>query len=350
MATMLVLGLVVAQAAILAEPLTLKSLSDSVNAQDRKWEDLTIDYRCDIAPTDLKVPRSKYQLRWVVTRDGMERVTRKSQQQDGTGHLEEAAYDGRHYMTFDSQRVGSGSVGQQIAQFLSQSLSPKRFGLYVTGQEVGKPITLGQWLTMPESHCKIESQSDDEVTVFGADPMAKGMSLKLVLAKKFNYRPIRLELSDDKGLLTVIDNLNYRAVTANGSTIWFPSRGEWHGFDPATRKVVSVVHYTLTNVEVDRHPNPDEFVLQYPAGCLLLNTDTSETYYTTAATTTSDPPAFTRKLMSMAEHDRLPDTAIVPTSEWSSLRLVSIVLTTAVMICLAMLLARRRYARVEHSA
>lgn len=304
-----VLGRLCAQEAI-----TVADIGKAIATQETSWDDLSAEslFELWVPKADTWVIQDRWvQCRWVVTSDGRERVTRQHPTGGGvrrTGKwIEEASFNGEIYMSSSNQNDGSGSVGHQVEQFLGMSHSPKAFGLYVTGLEIGRPISLGQFLALPEAQVQIVARSDDSIVVRGNDPMAVGMTLTMRLDKEFGYRPSRIELRDAKGILTIFDEIEYQNLSTARGAMWFPTKGVWRGFHPTTRTEVSQLRYRLTRIDVDRHPSADEFVLTYPKGAMLLNTDARETIYLTADTSARDAPLFKGKTMSLEEHDRLAE-------------------------------------------
>ena len=59
-------------------------------------------------------------------------------------------FNGEIYTTWDSQSVGSGTVGHNVHGFLHNPESPRRFGLCVTGFEVGHPVRVAEFLSIPD--------------------------------------------------------------------------------------------------------------------------------------------------------------------------------------------------------
>lgn len=63
------------------------------------------------------------------------------------------------------------------------------------------------------------------------------------------------------------------------------------------------MRYVAEEIHVDRHPEQSAFVLTYPKGALILNTDTGEGRFLTQDTVTADVPQFKGKTTSFEQHD-----------------------------------------------
>ncbi len=293
-------------------PEGINAIADALRRQDHAWDDLTVSYKAE-----LWTPSSggSYQyahttrFRWVITSQRWEKITRITPggpgRAEGESDWEETvAFNGELYMGRDSQNQGSGTIGRKVNNLLNDAISPKTFGLVVTGQEISQPISPANFLTMKKANAKVVRTERTQVIVRGDDPVAEGYTLNLWLDPAMGYRPVQIESRDRKGLHSLIGELTYRCVKGARGDFWFPVSGILHGVKSATREFGNQVHYHLENLETDRHPSRDEFLLTYPKGALILNTDTGKSGYLTAATTKDDLPEFKGKLMSVAEHDQ----------------------------------------------
>jgi hypothetical protein len=290
----------------------LEDIADQLRRQWNAWQDISIEYTCEVwspvAPGEYRLLHSK-QMSWSVTRDGWERIRRVSERSgadaDGNAWVEEAAFNGDVYMTYDSQNAGSAAVGRQYEQFLNITYSPKIFGLYVAGLELGLPVDVPAFLRSPEASAAIVGEDEDAVVVEGRDPFAVGDTIKLWLDQTVDFNPVTIESRDSKGLLSTYDDIKYEKYEGRSGEFWFPVKGVWHGINPTDRSPGNDMRYELTVMTVDQGLTPRDFTLAYPKGALLLNTDTGETLYTSQDTLPEDAPLFRGKTITMAQHDRL---------------------------------------------
>ena len=242
---------------------------------------------------------------WTVTKDGRELVRRETVRSPGggrDGHIDAASFDGEYYMNLSNQAEGSGGVGHQSDSFLMTLDSPKGFGLVVTGLELGMPMRVQEFVQRDQATITVDATTDT-VVVEGADPLADGFHLRLVLSPVYGFRPIRIESRDSKGLYTTWDIKEYQEVVGIRGSFWFPKRVERHGYRPSPREVGTISTFSLDKIECDRHPDRREFRFSYPRGALIVSSDTGEGFYLTADSTPEDVPGFKGKQMSYSEHD-----------------------------------------------
>jgi len=129
--------------------------------------------------------------------------------------------------------------------------------------------------------------------------------LKLTLDADYGYRPIEIEVRDERGLLSTYKEIEYEKHAGKRGDFWFPRKGSWYGVNPEDRSPGTRMDYTLTNIAIDQSPDQQDFQLTYPEGTLLLNTDTGETRYAAAEVGLGDLINATGKTISMQEHDRM---------------------------------------------
>jgi hypothetical protein len=159
----------VRNAAAVNDRAELRRIASLLQRQDGAWDDLFVKYRWELwvpaAPSESDDARGPGRLRrlqfmeWQVTRRGWERVQRLTPAPfapatAGDQRIEEASFNGTHYMTFSSQNAGSGSIGRQPMHFLNISESPKSFGIFVTGLEIGHPMTLSECLLSDDADAR----------------------------------------------------------------------------------------------------------------------------------------------------------------------------------------------------
>jgi hypothetical protein len=284
--------------------LLIKAASE-LQQQNQAWDDLSVEYRCEDWVPDGKGKWKWYEsllLRWSVTQSGWERILRARPESPWT---EEASFNGEHYMTYDSQQQGSAGFGHQISSFLNITYSPKIFGLFVTGLELGQPVSVAEFLQMESAHVKVLEQKNNLLVVEGDDPLAVGVRIKLTLDSNYGYRPIEMEVRDEHGLLSTYKDIEYEQFTAKRGKFWFPRKGSWYGVNPQDRSPGTRMDYTLTNLVIDQNPGKEAFQLKYPKGTLLLNTDTGVTTYAAAEVGLQDLTGETNKTISMEQHDKL---------------------------------------------
>jgi hypothetical protein len=82
--------------------------------------------------------------------------------------------------------------------------------------------------------------------------------------------------------------------------------------------------FSATSIKMNTLPEHEVFVLTYPQGSLILNTEMGESFYATRNTTIEDAPMFSNVKLSLSDHDKqlVSETLIEP----SKLRLLLIVL------------------------
>ncbi|QDU50244.1 hypothetical protein [Gimesia panareensis] len=283
----------------------LQQAAAELERQNQAWDDLNVEYTCEDWLPDSQGDWKLHEvltLRWAVTQSGWERILRSRAE---SAWMEEATFNGEYYMTYDSQQQGSAGIGHQISSFLNITYSPKVFGLFVTGLELGQPVSVAEFLQMESAHAKVVEKKDNLLIVEGDDPLAVGVGLKLTLDEKYGYRPIEIVVRDQHGLLSTFKDIEYEQLTGKRGKFWFPRKGSWYGVNPEDRSPGSRMDYALTDIKVDQNPGKEKFQLSYPKGTLLLNTDTGETTYASAEISLEDflgEP--TGKTISMEEHDR----------------------------------------------
>jgi len=301
----LILGLAFQHVAtVWADVPTRDVMAAELRRQDAAWDDLDVHYRFE---SEIRTDNGTWKtdpvlrLRWLQTQQGWQRVRRERDVESGVW-VEEASHDGEFFMAGDSQGVGSGSIGHQTERFLYNSYVPRLFGLAVTGQELGQPLSVAEFL-MSEG-VSVRPGDQGRIHVEGPDPFAEGVTLALELDPALGYRPVQLRIFDKKGPLSTYDDLRYRKLKGERGEFWFPESGIWKGIDPRDRSDASRLTYRADEIHVDTKPTRSDFILTYRTGTLLLNTDTGETIYLTADSTPADAPHFQGKRMSLAEHDR----------------------------------------------
>lgn len=283
----------------------LKKAASELEKQNQAWDDLAVKYRCEYWVPDSRGQwklDKRLSLRWSVTQSGWERILRARSENPWT---EEASFNGEYSMTYDSQQAGSAGVGHQVSHFLNITDSPKIFGLFVTGLELGQPVSIADFLKMEATHAKVIKQVGALVIVEGDDPLAEGVRLKLTLDANYGYRPTEIEVRDERGLLSTYKEIEYEKLAGKRGDFWFPRKGSWQGVNPDDRSPGTRMDYTLTNITIDQNLDQQDFQLTYPEGTLLLNTDTGETRYAAAEVGLGDLINDTGKTISMQEHDRL---------------------------------------------
>lgn len=286
-------------------------IAAEITRQDTAWEDLEVRYQFDATYfTDKEQWEDQPQLRmtWMLTQGGWQRVRRERNKASGEAWVEEASFDGEYYMSGDSQSAGSGAIGHQNERFLYNANVPRMFGLAVTGVELSMPVSVAEFLTSKESNVVLEESEDGKCIVAkGDDPMAAGVMLELLLDPSVGFRPRKMVISDENGLLSVYTDLDYRKCTGASGDFWFPIHGVWKGFSPGKRVEVSRMTYHAHEILVNTKPGRDKFVLTYPSGALLLNSDTGESFYLTSDSNVEDVPNFAEKRLTLWEHDRLQE-------------------------------------------
>tara|TARA_R110002111_G_scaffold262869_1_gene342122 strand:- start:33063 stop:34148 length:1086 start_codon:yes stop_codon:yes gene_type:complete len=273
--------------------------------QNQAWNDLSVNYICEgwtLEPDGKWKWYESLVLRWSVTQAGWERILRSRPE---SSWVEEASFNGEYSMTFDSQQEGSAGFGHQVASFLNITDSPKIYGLYVTGLELGRPVSVAEYLKMESAQVKVLSQTGNLVVVAGDDPFAVGVHLKLTLDSNYGYRPIEIEVRDQRGLLSTYKDIEYEKFTGTRGDFWFPRKGSWYGVNPEERSPGIRMDYKLTNIKIDQNSVKEDFQLTYPKGTLLLNTDTGETTYALEEVRLEDLIGETGKTISMEQHDWL---------------------------------------------
>ncbi len=318
----------------------LMKAASELERQNQAWDDLSIKYNCEEW-----IPDSKEQwklnhsllLRWSVAQSGWEKILRA---RSGNSWTEAASFDGEYYMTYDSQHEGSAGFGHRISPFLNISDSPKIFGLFVTGLELGQPVSVAEFLKMESAHVKVLKQANNLLIVEGDDPLAVGVRLKLTLDSNFGYRPIKIEVRDDRGLLSTYKDIEYEQFAAKRGTFWFPRKGSWHGVNPEDRSTGARMDYSLTNMVIDQNPVKEDFQLTYPTGTLLLNTDSGVTTYAAAEVSLQDLIGDTNKIISMEEHDRLAQNIeLISNNEEGNATRFTFVLVNLLLIVIVILAA-----------
>ncbi|QDV50729.1 hypothetical protein [Gimesia fumaroli] len=317
----------------------LAEAAAELERQNQAWDDLTVEYSCEDWIPDDKGEWKLHEtlmLRWAVTQSGWERILRSRSESAWT---EEAAFNGEYYMTYDSQQQGSAGVGHQISSFLNITYSPKIFGFFVTGLELGQPVSVAEFLQMEASHAKVLSEKENLVIVEGDDPLAVGIRLKLTLDAKYGYRPIEIEVRDQHGLLSTYKDIEYEQFTGKRGTFWFPRKGSWYGVNPEDRSPGTRMDYSLIKMEVDQNPEKQDFQLTYPKGTLLLNTDTGETTYAAAVVNLEDLIGDKGKTISMEQHDKIAAQNLPrgPAQEDESSNMKTLVLVNLAIIVLIIL-------------
>jgi hypothetical protein len=278
-------------------------------AQHAAWEDLTVDYTCEVLARDAHgklFPDHRKKLHSATTKKGWEkfvRITPEALLTDAKKRdwVEAESFNGEYYTAYDSQQNGSGGFGHAGGNFINNGYSVKRFGLCIAGLEVNEPVSIARFLSMKQTQAKVTQSTSDAVVVEGRDPFAEGVRYKLWLNPKEGYQPARIEQRDGRGLLSMVE-VRYRRLKGCRGEFWFPEKGTWYGRDPASRAPGNEMRYSLDRVQVDTRPSRATFVLTYPAGALLINYDTRQSYITTAATTPADVPQFAGKLITLQEH------------------------------------------------
>ncbi len=325
-------------------------IAAEIARQDTAWEDLEVRYRCRTSSFTEKAAweeQTNLLMTWILTQQGWQRVRRESRTASGGTWVEEASFDGEFYMSGDSQSVGSGAFGHQRERFLYNSNVPRMFGLTVTGDELSQPVSAAEFLLSKESNVVLEeSDGGNLIVAKGADPMAVGVTLELTLDPKIGFRPRKLVIADKRGLLSVYTDLEYQQYTGAQGKFWFPIHGVWNGFSPDKRAEVSRMTYQASEVLVDTRPARDKFILTYPAGALILNTDTGDSFYLTADSNTADVPGFVGKRMSLPDHDRIQEESAksVVRQKVSSRRLFPLVaINLLVVVVVGAILAGRKY-------
>ncbi len=289
----------------------LAEIAQAIRKQDSAWEDLTVNYTCEV----LQMKQTKLvfdhriNLAWMTTQKGWEKFVRTSPHpsEPGKDWVEAASFNRDYYMASDSQSSGSGGFGHAVGGFLNNGYSVKKFGLFITGLELNRPISVAELLEMKEAKVKILDSSKESVIVVGQDPIADGIRYKVWLDPKIGYRPAKTEQSDRNGLLATFE-IKYKKCKGVHGDFWFPESGIWQGYEPATRSMGNQMLYKLNKIAIDSNPAKSEFVLTYPVGAKLLNYDTGEGFITTSPITEKDAPPFLGKLISMREIQSGPET------------------------------------------
>lgn len=286
-------------------------IAAEIARQDSAWQDLEVRYQCS---TSCFTEKNQWEeqphllMTWLLTQKGWQRVRRERVTASGGRWVEEASFDGEFYMSGDSQSVGSGAFGHPRERFLYNSDVPRMFGLAVTGNELSQPVSVAEFLLSTESNVVLEkSELGNLIVVKGADPLAVGVTLELTLDPQIGFRPRKLVIADKRELLSVYTDLEYQQYTGAQGNFWFPIHGVWKGFSPDKRTEVSRMTYQASEVLVDTKPARDKFILTYPSGALILNTDTGDSFYLTGDSNTADVPDFVGKRLSLQEHDRLQE-------------------------------------------
>lgn len=289
-----------------AEPASLVEIASMLRLQDQAWRDIKAHYTCKqlaVASNGTRELKREHRMTWSMTDLGWERMTRTTSRKGSFDWVEEASFDGQYYMAGDSQGLGSGAIGHQIHPFLQISESPKYFGLYVTGMDIGMPMSVAEFLASRGSDIKVIESSSERWMVEGPDPYGEHHFIKLTLDSRFGFRPSRIELRDELGVYTIFEIGNYDCFQGERGRFWFPKSGKWIGFDPEARVCDSEMEYELQDLSVDQHPNESHFRLHFPKGAALLNRDTGEGAYLTADSIPGDVPTFPTKLETLEDHD-----------------------------------------------
>ena len=341
-----VLCVLIAATSSLSESESTDGLSvviDGLEHQDHAWNDLRATFSCTyyFGDSDKGFTLSRrHAMVWARTQDGWERLRRLTTKSgtNGKDWVEEAAHQGSFYMGMDSQGSGSGTIGHSPNSFLQTDESPKRFGLYIVA---GQHMTVGEYLKEFRSEMQLLPQEKGCLVVTGPDPFSDEGRITLWFAPELGYRPKEISLSDSRGTYTTFKVNAYTENITNKGKFWFPKSAIWEGYDPTTRTIDSRMQYELDSLAIDQFPNQTEFVLSYPEGALLLNTDTGETIYTSRATEPSDAPLFEDVRLSMAEHDRLQRVKRFDATRKPE-RLWMILVTTGIVVLLSCLVVFRR--------
>ena len=286
---------------------TASEIAAEIKQQDRAWDDLEIRYQVDtqyLTNDQRWEDQPQLRMNWILTQSGWQRVRRERDTSSKRVWVEEASFNGDYYMSRDSQSAGSGAFGHQIERFLYHSNVPHMFGLAVSGVELSMPVSIADFLTSEESEVALEDSADGGLIIArGNDLMAKGVKLELHLDPAVGFRPRKTVISDANRLLSIYADLKYQKCQGKSREFWFPVHGVWKGFRPGQENEVSRVTYRAQDVRVNVSPSRDRFVLTYPSGSLLLNTDTGDSFYLNSDTTTADVPFFAGKKITLAEHD-----------------------------------------------
>ncbi|MFO1043873.1 MAG: hypothetical protein U0941_18990 [Planctomycetaceae bacterium] len=291
-----------------AAPPPTTEIAAEITRQDLAWDDLEVRYQFDakyLTDDDQWQDQPQLRMKWILTKGGWQRVRRERDKSSGETWVEEASFDGEYYMSGDSQSAGSGAIGHQNERFLYNSNVPRMFGLAVTGVELSMPVSVAEFLTSKTSAVVVEEAGDGLLLIVkGADPMAVGVMLELHLDPTVGYRPRKMVISDEQGLLSIYSDLEYQKCEGSRGHFWFPVHGVWRGYSPRNRVEVSRTTYHAQEVLVNTNPDRDKFVLTYPSGALLLNSDTGESFYLNSDSTTADVPNFAGKRLTLWDHDR----------------------------------------------
>ena len=166
-------------------------------------------------------------------------------------------------------------------------------------------MSVAEFLVSEEANARVVGQENGWTVIRGDDPFADEFWFQLWLDPSVGYRPREIELFWKKGLLSRFEVGEYLECQGAKGRFWFPKKGVWLGGIKEDGSFDTRNEYQLREIEVDRRPDRSEFVLTYPKGTLVVNTDTGESGYLTEDATVQDAPLFGGKLMSLEEHDRL---------------------------------------------
>jgi hypothetical protein len=290
----------------------IATIASELRRQDAAWDDLTVDYRWEawMRKDDGEFLRERVcNFRWMITQAGWEFLRRSrpaTTAAAGGVWTEQASFDGEFYMTSDSQGVGSGSIGHQVVSFLYNSDSPRTF-LDVDGLELAQPVSLAEYLATESYDARIVDEGDGLVLVEGAAPFADGGRLKLWLDPAQGYRPRAFESFYRDVLFGRYEISEYRQLPGVRGKFWFPQKATWHGWVADDGSYRARNELRVQEILLDRHPDREEFRLEFPAGALIVNEDTGENGYLTSDAKSADAPRFEGMLMTLDEHDRLAE-------------------------------------------
>ena len=308
-----------------SQEIAIGEILNSLTRQEAAIDDLNFEYVCRHYPGHVEKdpPVSVTVGRWIKTKDNRERIERSRDEDSATRWEEVAVFNGRHHMTRDNQLHGSGTIGTAGGGFFSISESPKAFGLLI--QTPFGDLGLDSYLSRYRDKINIQDFGAGVVEITGPSSMGDpNERLKILVDRRFGYRPIKIEFSDSEGIYTRYVIPNYRSFTIDDKVVWLPEKGYWYGFDPESRTPSSLMSFSATSIKMNTLPEHEVFVLTYPQGSLILNTDMGESFYATRNTTIEDAPMFSNVKLSLSDHDKqlVSETLIEP----SKLRLLLIVL------------------------
>jgi hypothetical protein len=239
--------------------------------------------------------------RWIKRKDNCERIERIRDIGNDKLWEEVAVFNNRYHMTRDNQSHGSGTIGTTGGGFLSISESPKAFGLYLL-TPFGD-LSFAKYLARYRSKIALNVLEDGKVKIEGPFPVDDPNGrLVIEVDRSFGYRPTKIDFFDGEGIYSKFVVSEYRSFGLGDTVVWLPNKGAWYGFDPELRTPSTLMTFSATSIDVNSLPTDDSFVLTYPQGALLLNTDTGESFYASRDTNFEDVPMFANAKISLSEH------------------------------------------------